>query len=252
MDSEWDMHEDLWERTKGKKAEKAEKDKTDDKKDKKAQKAEKAQKDKTAQKAEKAGAKSKATKRASAEADPAMTTKRHAAAASVGGPSSSADVKKRPASARNPDIDSTMGVGTWDDKLPCPLKCLRVGADCAGLMPETLALHTLGVEKILVFATEQDPTKQKMIKHIHGDGIKIYNTVAERNADSKAGGVDLLTGGFPCQPFSAAGLHMGTADKRGIVFFEIRDYIAAHKPRCVVLENVKGLVYNHWAEFKDP
>ena len=79
MDSEWDMHEDLGERAKGKKAEKAEKDKTDDKKDKKAQKAEKAEKDRADDKKDKVGAKSKATKRANTEADPAMTTKRHAA-----------------------------------------------------------------------------------------------------------------------------------------------------------------------------
>ena len=57
-------------------------------------------------------------------------------------------------------------------------------------------------------------------------------------------GIDILTGGFPCQPFSLAGKRLGFEDTRGTMFFEIIRILLGCKPKCVVLENVKGLL-NH-------
>jgi DNA (cytosine-5)-methyltransferase 1 len=51
-----------------------------------------------------------------------------------------------------------------------------------------------------------------------------------------------LTGGFPCQPFSIAGLQAGFDDERSNVFWKILSIIDYHKPDCVILENVKNLV----------
>ncbi|PWN62377.1 DNA (cytosine-5-)-methyltransferase [Chryseobacterium oncorhynchi] len=56
--------------------------------------------------------------------------------------------------------------------------------------------------------------------------------------------IDILTGGFPCQPFSLAGKRLGFEDTRGTMFFEIIRILMECKPKCVVLENVKGLL-NH-------
>lgn len=53
---------------------------------------------------------------------------------------------------------------------------------------------------------------------------------------------DILTGGFPCQPFSIAGLREGFEDERSNVFWKILSIIDHRKPRCVILENVKNLV----------
>jgi DNA (cytosine-5)-methyltransferase 1 len=53
---------------------------------------------------------------------------------------------------------------------------------------------------------------------------------------------DILTGGFPCQPFSIAGNQEGFNDKRSNVFWKILSIIDFHKPKCVILENVKNLV----------
>jgi DNA (cytosine-5)-methyltransferase 1 len=53
---------------------------------------------------------------------------------------------------------------------------------------------------------------------------------------------DILTGGFPCQPFSIAGLREGFQDERSNVFWKILAIIEFHKPRCIVLENVKNLL----------
>jgi DNA (cytosine-5)-methyltransferase 1 len=53
---------------------------------------------------------------------------------------------------------------------------------------------------------------------------------------------DLLTGGFPCQPFSSAGKKMGIEDPRGTLFQVIVDVLRKVKPKQFVLENVKRLL----------
>lgn len=51
---------------------------------------------------------------------------------------------------------------------------------------------------------------------------------------------DILTGGFPCQPFSNAGLKLGFNDIRGTLFYEIARIMDDKKPSMALLENVKG------------
>ena len=51
---------------------------------------------------------------------------------------------------------------------------------------------------------------------------------------------NIIMGGFPCQPFSHAGLKKGFDDTRGTLFFDIARIIKKHKPEIVFLENVKG------------
>lgn len=55
---------------------------------------------------------------------------------------------------------------------------------------------------------------------------------------------DILLAGFPCQAFSIAGKRKGFADTRGTMFFEVERILEYHKPKCFMLENVKGLT-NH-------
>lgn len=53
----------------------------------------------------------------------------------------------------------------------------------------------------------------------------------------------ILVAGFPCQPFSQAGLEKGFKDDRGSLFFDIVRILKGTKPDCFLLENVKKLKY---------
>lgn len=71
---------------------------------------------------------------------------------------------------------------------------------------------------------------------------------------------DVLTAGFPCQPFSIAGLQKGFKDRDGNLFFEITRIVDAKRPKVVFLENVPNImehdngktflvIYNELAQF---
>lgn len=52
---------------------------------------------------------------------------------------------------------------------------------------------------------------------------------------------DILLAGFPCQPFSQAGLKKGFEDSRGTLFFNIASILKEKRPKAFMLENVKQL-----------
>ena len=52
---------------------------------------------------------------------------------------------------------------------------------------------------------------------------------------------DLLLAGFPCQAFSIMGKRKGFSDIRGTMFFEVARILEYHKPKVILLENVKQL-----------
>lgn len=90
-----------------------------------------------------------------------------------------------------------------------------------------------------VFSSEWDSFAQKTYRVNFGEtpAGDITEIKAEEIPD-----FDILLGGFPCQPFSQAGLKQGFSDTRGTLFFEIERIILAKKPKAFLLENVKQLV----------
>jgi DNA (cytosine-5)-methyltransferase 1 len=56
------------------------------------------------------------------------------------------------------------------------------------------------------------------------------------------GGVDIVTGGFPCQAFSYAGKKLGLKDARGTLFYEFARVVKEVKPKICIGENVRGLL----------
>uniref|UniRef100_UPI004048134B DNA (cytosine-5-)-methyltransferase n=1 Tax=Polaribacter sp. TaxID=1920175 RepID=UPI004048134B len=70
--------------------------------------------------------------------------------------------------------------------------------------------------------------------------IKNYGDITKIDID-KIDDFDLFCGGFPCQPFSTAGLGLGELDMRGTLFYDIIRIVEKKKPKYILLENVKGL-----------
>lgn len=104
----------------------------------------------------------------------------------------------------------------------------------AGIGGIRIPFDELGGE--CVFSSEidkyaQETYTQNFGEKPHGDITKISPKKIPKH--------DLLMAGFPCQPFSQAGLKKGFNDTRGTLFFYIAKIIEEHRPKVVFLENVK-------------
>lgn len=100
-----------------------------------------------------------------------------------------------------------------------------------------------------VFTSEWDRFAQKTYQMNFGG--EIYGDITEVNISEDIPDFDILLGGFPCQPFSQAGLHKGFADTRGTLFFNIEEIIAEKRPKAFLLENVKQLKgHDHGRTYK--
>ena len=91
-----------------------------------------------------------------------------------------------------------------------------------------------------IFHCEWNPFGQKVLAH-HFPNSKSYNDITKTDFSIHAGQIDVLTGGFPCQPYSSAGKQLGKADERHLFPHMLR-CIKEVKPKWVIGENVRGLV----------
>jgi DNA (cytosine-5)-methyltransferase 1 len=91
-----------------------------------------------------------------------------------------------------------------------------------------------------LFHCEWNPFGQKVLKHHFPNSIS-YDDITKTDFSIHRGQVDILTGGFPCQPYSTAGLRKGKADERHLFPHMLR-CIKEIQPRWVIGENVRGLV----------
>ena len=113
----------------------------------------------------------------------------------------------------------------------------------SGLGGFSLGLERTGKYKTVAFC-EIDKYCTLLLQK-HWKGVKIYNDVKKITKEGfEADGIespDIITGGFPCQPFSVAGKQKGTSDDRHL-WPEMFRIIKAFKPRFVIGENVPGIV----------
>ncbi|MBI5412075.1 DNA cytosine methyltransferase [Candidatus Peregrinibacteria bacterium] len=89
-----------------------------------------------------------------------------------------------------------------------------------------------------VFSSEWDKFSQKTYQENFGE--MPHGDITKINPDDIPAH-DLLLAGFPCQPFSQAGFKKGFEDTRGTLFFNIVNILNTHRPKAVLLENVKRL-----------
>lgn len=100
-----------------------------------------------------------------------------------------------------------------------------------------LAAEWMGWENL--FHCEWNPFGQRVLKHHFPNSIS-YNDITKTDFSIHRGQVDILTGGFPCQPYSSAGKRLGNEDERHL-WPEMLRTIQEVQPRWVVGENVLGL-----------
>lgn len=109
----------------------------------------------------------------------------------------------------------------------------------AGTGAFTLAFEQTGKVEC-VFANDINESSKKIydLNFNHKLTLKDINEVEPKDIPSH----DILTGGFPCQPFSIAGKQMGFEDDRSNVFWKIMKIAQYHNPKIILLENVKNLL----------
>ena len=93
----------------------------------------------------------------------------------------------------------------------------------------------------IVWANEYDAAACKTYRHNFGDSYLVEADIRKVSV-ADIPDFDVLTAGFPCQPFSIAGRQKGFEDKRGNLFFEITRIVDAKRPKVIFLENVPNLM----------
>ena len=115
---------------------------------------------------------------------------------------------------------------------------MKHGSLFSGIGGFDLAAEWMGWEN--VFHCEWNPFGQKVLKHYWPNAISYYD-ITKTDFSIHRGTIDIITGGFPCQPYSAAGKRLGKEDERHL-WPEMLRAIREIQPRWIVGENVLGLV----------
>jgi len=107
----------------------------------------------------------------------------------------------------------------------------------SGIGGFSLGLEATGKFKTIAFC-EKDEFCRKVLKK-HWPNVKQYNDIRSINGTKIS--ADIISGGFPCQPFSVAGKRKGTTDDR-YLWDEMLRVITEVKPRWIIAENVQGII----------
>ena len=113
----------------------------------------------------------------------------------------------------------------------------------------SLALKIANIKTRTVGYCDNDKYIQQLLQQRIRDGlIDDAPVISNIRSDwtSYRGLVDLITGGFPCQPHSHAGKRKGESDERNL-WPDTRRCISEVAPRYVLLENVPGIISNGYA-----
>ena len=124
------------------------------------------------------------------------------------------------------------------------LTCLEI---CAGAGGASLGIEQAGFTHAA--AVELDPDACETLRLNRGSDWKIIEDDIH-NVDGRAfAGIDLLSGGVPCPPFSIAGKQLGQEDDRDL-FPQALRLVAEIGPRAVLLENVRGLATRRFDTYR--
>jgi DNA (cytosine-5)-methyltransferase 1 len=97
-----------------------------------------------------------------------------------------------------------------------------------------------GVKPLLV--SEIEPSCQQTYSQNHK--CDVQGDINKIKLKDFIGDADIVTAGFPCQPFSNSGLKLGLSDPRGQFYFKIEEIIKVFNSKSFILENVSGIRTN--------
>ncbi len=115
----------------------------------------------------------------------------------------------------------------------------RVCSLFSGIGGIDLAFQQAGFE--IVWANDFDENAAKTYRHNFSSSNLVVKNI-KRIHPSTIPDFDVLVAGFPCQPFSSAGLQKGFDDTRGTLFFDIVRIVKEKLPKIIFLENVANLL----------
>jgi DNA (cytosine-5)-methyltransferase 1 len=115
---------------------------------------------------------------------------------------------------------------------------LRHGSLFSGIGGFDLAAEWMGWEN--VFHCEWNEFGKRILNYYWPNAIS-YDDITKTDFSIHRGKIDILTGGFPCQPYSSAGKRLGTEDDRHL-WPEMLRAIREIKPKYIVGENVFGII----------
>ncbi|WP_258934187.1 DNA (cytosine-5-)-methyltransferase [Nesterenkonia pannonica] len=118
---------------------------------------------------------------------------------------------------------------------------------CAGAGGQSYGLEAAGFDHALAVEIDSDAAATLRLNrpdwHVHEGDVRDINGTQYR-------GLDLLSGGVPCPPFSMAGKQLGAEDERDL-FPEALRLIREARPRAVMLENVRGLASSRFETYRN-
>jgi DNA (cytosine-5)-methyltransferase 1 len=117
---------------------------------------------------------------------------------------------------------------------------LRIFEGFAGFGGASFGLKKAGIPHTVVGYSEIDKYATQLYELNH-PGVKNFGDISTIQPKDLPD-FDLFTGGFPCQPFSNAGLGLGENDERGQLIWDIVRICEKKKPKYILLENVKGFL----------
>jgi len=114
----------------------------------------------------------------------------------------------------------------------------------AGIGGFHAALQPLGGKCVFVSEWDQHAATTYAINWLKNSNLQVQGDIREltEGAKVKIPAHDVLTAGFPCQPFSKSGNQLGVNETRGTLFYNILRVIEVRKPKIILLENVRNLV----------
>ncbi|MEU5898489.1 MULTISPECIES: DNA (cytosine-5-)-methyltransferase [Streptomyces] len=127
---------------------------------------------------------------------------------------------------------------------------------CAGAGGQAVGLHNAGFRHAALIEIDRDACqtlRDNTSRNPEWDGctvieadLRLFDTAS---LGLVPGELDLLAGGVPCPPFSAAGKQLGRDDERDL-FPRMLDLVDELSPKAVMIENVRGLLDPKFADYR--